>query len=212
MGLVFGSAGILARRRFLSRAGRYRPPGADRNGIVVLPPAPNPPAGKHGGRNLENSAAAQGGLTQERTLKPQLKIRRGTLAARENDLQVSQGLEQRIGVSARRRRASSCQPRAQRVQISQQSPPQPIYRFQSEGQPQFLGGGFERKARQHFDQPSPHQRSGQGVTRQNISQDEGKRLSATAAPAAIGTKHPLAPDQLAAGLGGIVAPQNAVPV
>jgi hypothetical protein len=50
------------------------------------------------------------------------------------------------------------------------------------------------------------------VTRQNVGQDDGKRLPATAAPPAIGTKYPLAPNGLAAGLRRIIATKKAVPV
>jgi hypothetical protein len=50
------------------------------------------------------------------------------------------------------------------------------------------------------------------VTRQNVCQHEGKGFSAAASPPAIGTKHPLASDGLAAGLGRIVAVKKAVPV
>jgi hypothetical protein len=145
-------------------------------------------------------------------LKMELKVRRGTLAPGENDFEVGQGLEQRIGVRALRRRALAGQPRSQRVQIAPQSLPQPIDRFHSERQTQLFGGGFERKPRQHFHQPLPNQRSRQGVTWQNVSQDEGKSPPATAAATAIGAKHPPPPDGLATGLSGVVAPENAVPI
>jgi hypothetical protein len=50
------------------------------------------------------------------------------------------------------------------------------------------------------------------VTRQNLSQKNGKRAPATPAPPAIGTKHPLSAHPLRTGLGGIVAAQETVPV
>jgi hypothetical protein len=50
------------------------------------------------------------------------------------------------------------------------------------------------------------------VTRQNPGQNQGKRLPTAAALPAIGTEHPPATNQLTAGLGGIVAAQDAVPV
>jgi len=50
------------------------------------------------------------------------------------------------------------------------------------------------------------------VTWQYVSQHEEKCPPTTAAPPAIGTKHPLATDNLAAGFDRIVAVQKAVPV
>jgi len=50
------------------------------------------------------------------------------------------------------------------------------------------------------------------VTRQNLGQNQRKRFSTAAASPAIGTKHPLAAEALAAGLIGIVATKKAVPV
>jgi hypothetical protein len=50
------------------------------------------------------------------------------------------------------------------------------------------------------------------MTWKNLSQDEGKRFPAAAALPAIGTKHPLATNRLAAGLRRIVAAKKAVPV
>lgn len=50
------------------------------------------------------------------------------------------------------------------------------------------------------------------MARQNVCQHEGKGFAAAALLPTIGTKHPLAPDGLAAGLGRIVAVQQAVPV
>lgn len=73
----------------------------------------------------------------------ELKLRRRTLAPGEDDGEVSNGLEQCIGVRDGRRLALAGQPRPQRVQISPQSPPQPIHRFQGERQAQLFGSRFE---------------------------------------------------------------------
>jgi len=50
------------------------------------------------------------------------------------------------------------------------------------------------------------------VTRQNLGQPQGKGFSTAATLPAIGTKHALTTSQLTAGLGGIVAAKNTVPV
>lgn len=47
---------------------------------------------------------------------------------------------------------------------------------------------------------------------QNLRQQHGEGPPTTAAIAAIGAKHALAAHGLAAGLSGIIAPQNTVPV
>jgi len=150
--------------------------------------------------------------TQKRTLKMKLERRRGTRAPGKNNLEVSQGLQQRISVRNGGRPASARQPRPQHVQLPCQSPPQPIHGFQSKRQPQLFGGGFEGKSRQHLHQPAPHQRSRQRVARQNLSQNEGKGPPATTTLPTIGTIHPLATDRLPAGLDRIVAQRTAVPV
>ena len=145
-------------------------------------------------------------LSQEGTLKMQLKIRHGTVALRKNDLKMSDGLNQGINVRTFGRRLFAAESRPQRGQILKQPATQPIHRFQREGQPHLFSGRLERKPRQHFDQPLPHQRSRQSVTRQNIRQHDGKCFSATAAPSTVGTKDSLAAHTLAAGLRRIIAP------
>ena len=111
------------------------------------------------------------------------------------------GLQQRISVCTGRRRLFPAEPRSHRSQTLPQSAPQPIDGFQGERQPQLFGRRLDRKPRQHFHQPPPHQRSRQRVPRQNVRQQEGKGPPTTAALPAIGTKHPLAPERLAAGSG-----------
>jgi hypothetical protein len=93
-------------------------PVADRNGIVVLPPARKGQPGKHCGRNLEKIHGGGSGLTQKRTLKMQLKFHRRTPAPWESDFEVRQSLEQRIGVVASGRRTPPGQARPQRIQIA----------------------------------------------------------------------------------------------
>lgn len=141
-----------------------------------------------------------------------LKIGRGTTAAGKNRPQMFHGLQQRIRLATDRRRLFPAKSCSHRGQTLPQSAPQPIDRFQREGQPQFFRRRLERKSRQHFYQPPPHQRGRQRITRQYVSQDEGKCPPATAALPAIGTIHPLATHGLTTRLGRIVAQRAAVPV
>jgi hypothetical protein len=171
----------------------------------VLPPARKKATENHCGRNLEKINGGGSGLSQKWTLKMQLKIGGRTGTGRKDRPQMLQGLQQGFSPPADRRGLFAAEPGTQTIQLPAQLAPQPIDRFQGEGQPRFFSGGFERKSRQHFHQPAPHQRSRQGVPWQNISQDNGKSPSTTAAPPAIGTKYPLAPNTLAAGFGRIVA-------
>jgi hypothetical protein len=122
------------------------------------------------------------------------------------------GLQQRISLPTGRRRLFAAEPGAKTIQLSMQLTPEPIDCFQGERQFNFFGGGLERKPLQQFHQPLPHQRSGQRVTRQSLSQNKRKSFSATATPPSVGTKHPLAPDGLATGLNRIIAAKDAVPV
>ena len=122
------------------------------------------------------------------------------------------GLQQRIGVRARRWWLFPAEPCPHQVQTPLQAASQPIDGFQGKRQPHAFSGGLERKARQHLHQPAPHQRSPQRMTRQNLGQEKGKRFPAATTLPAIGTKHPLTTNRLAAGLSRIVAAKNAVPV
>lgn len=142
----------------------------------------------------------------------ELKIGWRTGPARKNHPQVFHGLQQRFGLPADRRGLFAAQSGAKTIQLPMQLTPEPIDCFQGERQLHFFGRGFERKPRQRLQEPLPHQRSSQGVTRQNIRQKDGKSAPATATPPAIGTKHPLATNTLAAGLCRIVAAKNTVPV
>jgi hypothetical protein len=187
-------------------------PDTNRNGIVVLSPVwngwPENPAVVIRGKNRR----WQPRLTQKRTLKMKLKLRRGTLAPWENHSEMSEGLVQRISVRDGGWPAPARQLRPQPVQLPPQSPAQPIHRFQGKGQPQFFRRRLERKSRQHFHQPPPHERSRQRVTRQNISQDKKKSPPATPALPTVGTKHPLASESFSTSGVGIIAQSTAVPV
>lgn len=145
-------------------------------------------------------------------LKMELEEGWGAPAARKDGLKVFHGLQQRIAVGAGRGCLFAAKPGAYQVQLPAQSPPQPVHCFQREGQPEFFHRRFERTARQQAKEQLPKQRRGEGVARQNLRQTNRKGSSATAAPAAIGAEHPLAPNGLGAGLSWIVAAKDAVPV
>ena len=151
-------------------------------------------------------------LTQKRMLKTKLKLRRRTRTGRKDRPQMLHGLQQRLGLPAHRRRLLPAKSRAHLIQPALQSVPQPIDRFQGERQAHFFNGSLDRKPGQQFQEPPPHQRSVQRVTRQNLRQHQRKCFATAATLPAIGTKHPLAADELAAGFNGIITPKNAVPV
>ena len=181
-----------------------------------MSPAGNSPQEKHRGRNLEKAAAARGDHRQEPTQKRMLETKleggRWTALGGEHGLEMFDRVQPWIGLGAGRRRLFAAKPRAPVVQPPTQPAPEAIHRLQRKRQAQLVRRRLEGKTGQQFQEPGPHQRSGHGVTRQNLSQKNGKRAPATAAAAAIGTKHPLATRPLRAGLGGIVAAQETVPV
>jgi hypothetical protein len=150
---------------------------------------------------------------QKWLLKRELKLADQTEALGKNSLEMFDGLQERIGLGTVRRFLPAAQSTTKRVEPLAQPLQQVINRFQGKRQAQRLGGGFDTGIGHKLDQKLAQQRSADGVARQHVSQKNRKRLSATAAPAAIGTKDPLAPSQQAAiVLGGIVAIKNAVPV
>jgi len=160
----------------------------------------------------KNQLAPRGGLSQKRMLKLELKGRRRTLRVWENRLKMFNGLQQWIGLRTGRRHLPLAQPGANHIQLLTQFAPQPIHRFQREGQPQFFRRRLERTARQQPDQQLPKQRGGKSVARQNLGQTKGKRASTTAALPTIGTKDPLAAPHLAIGSYRVIAMKKAVPV
>jgi len=149
---------------------------------------------------------------QKRLLKMKLKIDRWTRTARKHSLEMFHGLQQGIGMPTDRRLLLAAKPRAKRVKPLAQFAPQPIEGFQGKGQPQLFDRSLERKTRQQFYQPLPHQRSRQRVARQNLRQTKQKRPPATTTLTPVGTKHPLPPDGLAVGHGGIIAASMTMPV
>jgi len=76
--------------------------------------------------------------TQKRTLKMQLKFRRGTSAVGEYCPQVFHGLQQGIGLLTERRRLFPAKLGANQEEPVPQSAPQPIDRFERKRQPQFF--------------------------------------------------------------------------
>jgi hypothetical protein len=141
-----------------------------------------------------------------------LKVGWRTGAAWEYRPQMLHGLQQWLTLPAHGGCQLPAKPRSHPIQPTLQPTAQPINRFQGKRQPQFFNGGFDRQPGQQLHQPPPHQRRPQRVARQYIGQDKGKGPATTAAPPAIGAKHPLASDGPPAGLRRIVAAKDAVPV
>lgn len=81
-------------------------------------------------------------------LEVELKIRRRTPATGKDDLKMFHGLQQRISVRTAGRRMLTAESCPQQIQSVTQTAPQPIYRFQRKGQPQFFDRSLEGKARQ----------------------------------------------------------------
>ena len=72
-----------------------------------------------------------------------LKISRWTGAAGKGELEVFDGLKQRLGLCALGRGLFAIGPRPHRIQTVLQFPSQPINRFQGKGQLQRFGSGLE---------------------------------------------------------------------
>ena len=121
-------------------------------------------------------------------------------------------LQQRIDLGTLRRRLSATEPATHHVQALAQPVEHMIKRLQAKGRRQPPGRGLERSAGQALAQQVPEHRGRQTVTGQDLSPENGKRASAAAALAAIGTKNPLTTDRLAVGIGGVVAVEKTVPV
>lgn len=118
---------------------------------MALPLAARWEAQKRSGGNSAKTPPVRGGLSQQRMLKTQLKLRDGTPALWKRVLQVSDGLEQRIGVRAWGRLLLATKPRSQSIQVAPQLSAQLIEGLQHKGQAKLFGGGFNRKAGQQLD-------------------------------------------------------------
>lgn len=145
-------------------------------------------------------------------LKLKLKISRWNRTARKDGLEMFHRLQDRLGLRAWGRGLSAAEPDPHRSQTLFQFPSQAINRFHRKGHPQFFHRCLEGKSGQQIDQPWPHQRSGQSVSRQNVRQEQGKGASAPTALSTIGAIHPLAPERFSVRGVGIIAQRPAVPV
>ena len=135
------------------------------------------PRGTSAGKNTEvairqETSSPEATSPQERMLKMKLKIHQRTLAAWKGDLKMFNGLPEWVGVRTGRWFLLAAKSYAKTVQPLAQFAPQPIEGFQGKGQPQLFDRSLERKTRQQFYQPGPHQRSRQRVARQNLCQTE----------------------------------------
>ena len=129
----------------------------------------------------------------------QLKIRWWTRASGEHLPEMFRRLQQWIDLRADWRRALPGEPRPQRIQPPDQSAAQAIDRFQGERETHLFRRCLAGQSRQQFQEPLPHQRSGERVAWQNLRHQHRKRPPTPVAQTAIGTIHPLAPLPLAAG-------------
>ena len=136
----------LARQRcrsFLFRRQRYGPANGRADGIVELSSARNCRPAKRCGPNSARGTATGGGLSEEGTLKMQLKLRWRTRTGWKGAFEVSDCLQQRIGVQTLGRLLFSAEPGPEPVQPSAQFLAQPVECLQREGQAQLFRGCFE---------------------------------------------------------------------
>ena len=153
-----------------------------------------------------------GDLSEQRTGEIELEGGQRRSVAGEDRAQVFDGLPQRIGVRARRSGLPLAQADPQHVQPLAQPPSNPITRFECERQAETFGGRLHRSAGQTPQQELPKQRGRERVARQHVGEMQRKRLAATAALAAIGTKNALAPVHPVRRPRGIMAEEKTVPV
>jgi len=128
-----------------------------------------------------------------------LEVYRRTLALWKGTLEVSQGLEQWVGVRALRRCLLAAKPASQMVQMPAQFSTQPIDGLQGERQAWLFRRRFERRTRQQWHQPLPYPSGAHRVPGQNLSQKNAKAAPTAAAPAAIAAPDPLATEAAALG-------------
>lgn len=88
----------------------------------------------------------------------------------------------------------------------------PVRRLQRKGERENFCGGLDRRPAEQFQQQRPEQRSVEGMARQHAREEQRERFPAATPLAAIRTKHPLTPGDLAIDRRRIVTPQYAVAV
>jgi hypothetical protein len=191
-------------RAFLTTGGWARA-GRVADSLVVLSPAGKIGRPDNRRDNWAGRRRARGRLTQERMLKTDLKPRHRTGLAGKDQLQMFHGLQQRIGLATGGRFQLAGQPGAHGIQALAQAGEQMISRLQCKQPGQRLRRRFDGSTGEPLAEQLPQERRADRVAREHLGQEEGKRASAAAALAAIGTKDPLAPGQATVGGGGIVA-------
>jgi hypothetical protein len=171
---------------------------------------------KNGRGNLagkgQRGIPSGGTSAQKWLLKGELKIADQIRTAREDRLEMFDGVAERIGLGTGRGFLLGREPGAQVGQPMAQPLQEVINRFQGKRQAQPLDGGFNAGVGQQLDQEFAQQHGADSVARQNVRQEDGESASASAALSAVGAKHPLAPGQAALGLGRIIAVEQTVPV
>ena len=151
-------------------------------------------------------------LTQERPLKPGLESPREIVLRGKNQLEMFDGLQERVRLRARRCQHGPTQQRTQDRQPGTGPPHQPVGRFQRKDGVETFPRGLHRRSRQHRSQQIRPQRRGQTVARQHAREEDGEGAAAPAAPAPVRTKHPLAAPLLGVGRLRRIAPEVAVAV
>lgn len=134
-GLAGNVAGVL-----LFRGQRYGPGQLRADGIVALSPAPKCSPAIRCGRNSAGAGAKAAALSEERTLKMQLKLGWRTGTGWKGAFEVSDCLQQRIRVQALGRWLLAAKPGPQPVQSLPQFLAQPVECLQGQRQAQLFRG------------------------------------------------------------------------
>jgi len=158
------------------------------------------------------SAPGHNGSAQEGALKGELEFAQRADALGKGGLEMFDGVGQRIGLGAGRRRLPLAQVTTELIQPAPQSLPQVVEGLQSERER--LSRGFAARPGQPSQQELPQERGRHGVPRQDVGQVDREGVPATAPAATVGTEDPLAagPLTILVLTAGIVAVENAVPV
>lgn len=123
-----------------------------------------------------------------------------------------EGLEQRIGMGAVWWFTALAESHSDDVQSSAQALEEMVDRLQSHGRFDLMERSSDRDARQESAQELREERSAEGMSGQDISEEYRKRAAAACALPAIGTVNPLPSDHAVNGPGGAVPMENTVPI
>jgi tetratricopeptide (TPR) repeat protein len=130
----------------------------------------------------------------------------------ESDMQMFEGLKQRIGMRTGGRMAEAGQRRSQDAQTGPEPLEQVIEGIQRQRRCRGLPGGPDRKTAEPPADRLPDQRGGETVPRQYPGEQNRKGAAAAGALPAVGTKYPLAPGDAALIRRRIVAVHPTMPI